>query len=110
MSTNTPSPMDLLRSISPEGAKTFLEHRTAILENPELQAIPEKYKLLIGIGVAAAMQCEACTLQWTKQARGLGATDAEIVEALLVSRHMKMATVNVTAGQALAWLQEHPKR
>lgn len=105
-----PTPMDLLRSLSPEGAKTFLDHRAAVLDNPELQAIPEKYKLLIGIGVAAALQCEPCTLQWTKEARGAGAADAEIVEALLVSRHMKMATVNVTAGQALAWLKEHPRR
>jgi hypothetical protein len=31
------------------------------------------------------------------------------VEALLVSRHMKMATVNVTAGPALAWLNEKKK-
>jgi AhpD family alkylhydroperoxidase len=102
--TKAPTPLDLLRSLSPEGAKTFLDHRAAILDNPELQAIPEKYKLLIGIGVAAALQCETCTLTWAKQARGAGAAEAEIVEALLVSRHMKMATVNVTAGPALAWL------
>lgn len=102
--TKTPSPIDLLGALSPEAAKTFLDHRAAILDNPELQAIPEKYKLLIGIGVAAALQCETCTLTWTKQARGAGATEAEIVEALLVSRHMKMATVNVTAGPALGWL------
>jgi AhpD family alkylhydroperoxidase len=107
--TTAPTPLDLLRTLSPEGAKTFLDHRAAILDNPELQAIPEKYKLLIGIGVAAALQCETCTLTWTKQARGAGATEEEIVEALLVSRHMKMATVNVTAGPALAWLNEKKK-
>lgn len=103
--TNTPSPLDHLRSLSPEAAKIFLDHRAAILDDPHFQAIPEKYKLLIGVGVAAALQCEDCTLQWTKQARGAGATDAEIVEAVLVSRHLKMATVNVTAGRALAWLE-----
>ena len=41
---------------------------------------------------------------WTKLAKQAGATQAEIVEAILVSRLMKMATVNDTAADALAWL------
>jgi AhpD family alkylhydroperoxidase len=103
------TPMDRLRSISPEGAKTYMEHRKAIMENPELQAVPAKYKLLIGIGVAAALQSSTCTLMWTRLAKQAGVTEAEIAEAILVSRLMKSATVNDTAADALAWLEESRK-
>ena len=106
---SSPTPMEVLRRISPEGAKTFLDHRAATMDNPRLQAVPLKVKLLIGIGVAAALQSSTCTLMWTKQARAAGVTDAEITEAILVSRLMKMATVNDTAADALAWLQAPAK-
>ena len=102
--TTVGTPMDILRAISPEGAKTYMDHKAAIMENPQLQAVPTKQKLLIGIGVAAALQSSTCTLMWTKLARQAGATDAEIAEAIFVSRLMKMATVNDTAAEALAWL------
>lgn len=98
------TPMDILRAISPEAAKTYMDHKAATMENPQLQAVPQKYKLLVGIGVAAALQSSTCTLMWTKLAKQAGATDAEITEAILVSRLMKMATVNDTAAEALAWL------
>jgi AhpD family alkylhydroperoxidase len=101
-----PSPMEIMRNTVPEGAKIYLEHKAAVMENPELQAVPTKYKLLVGIGVAAALQSNTCTVMWTKLARQAGATQAEIAEAILVSRLMKMATVNDTAADALAWLGE----
>ena len=112
MSNDTkPTPIELLKAISPDGARTYLEHRTAIMDNPRFQALPLKIKLLVGIGVAAALQSSTCTLMWTKLAKEEGANEAEIVEAVLVSRLMKMATVNDTAAEALAWLKdgvEHP--
>jgi len=106
MSDPAKSPMDILRAAAPEGAKTYLDHKSAVMENPELQAVPTKYKLLIGIGVAAALQSSTCTLMRSKLAKQAGATQAEIAEAILVSRLMKMATVNDTAAEALAWLNE----
>jgi AhpD family alkylhydroperoxidase len=101
--------MDILRAISPEGAKIYMDHKAAVMENAQLQAVPQKYKLLVGIGVAAALQSSTCTLMWTKLARQAGATDAEIAEAIMVSRLMKMATVNDTAAEALAWLGSEKK-
>jgi AhpD family alkylhydroperoxidase len=101
--------MEILRAVSPEGAKTYMDHKAALMENPQLQAVPQKYKLLIGIGVAASLQSSTCTLMWTKQAKQAGATDAEIAEAILVARLMKMATVNDTAADALAWLGSEKK-
>jgi len=107
MSDTPESPMDILRAAAPEGAKTYLDHKAAIMENPELQAVPLKYNLLVGIGVAAALQSSTCTLMWSKLAKQAGATQAEIAEAILVSRLMKMATVNDTAADALAWLSDN---
>ena len=101
-----PNPMEIMRGAAPEGARTYLEHRAAIMDNPELQAVPLKYKLLVGIGVAAALQSSTCTVQWAKQAVQAGATKEEIVEAVLVSRLMKAATVNDTVADALMWLAE----
>ena len=101
-----PSPMEIMRNTVPEGAKIYLEHKAAVMENPALQAVPTKYKLLVGIGVAAALQSSTCTVMWSKLAKQAGATQAEIAEAILVSRLMKMATVNDTAADALAWLDE----
>jgi AhpD family alkylhydroperoxidase len=105
MGDNGPNPMEILQRVSPAGARTYLEHRAAIMENPDLAALPTKVKLLVGIGVASALQSERCTLMWTKQARAAGVSDAEIVEAILTARLMKAATVNDTAATALEWLQ-----
>jgi AhpD family alkylhydroperoxidase len=96
--------MDILRSVCPEGARTYMDHRNAVMDNPQLQEVPTKYKLLVGIGVAAALQSSTCTLMWTKLAQQAGVSDAEITEAILVARLMKMATVNDAAAEALAWL------
>ncbi len=104
-----PNPMEIMRGAAPEGARTYLEHRAAIMDNPKLQAVPLKYKLLVGIGVAAALQSSTCTMQWAKQAVQAGATQEEIVEAILVSRLMKAATVNDTAADALAWMHANPE-
>jgi AhpD family alkylhydroperoxidase len=86
-----------------------MDHKAATMDNPALQAVPLKVKLLIGIGVAASLQSSTCTLMWTKQAKQAGVTDAEIAEAILVARLMKMATVNDTAADALAWLGSEKK-
>ncbi|WP_448060879.1 carboxymuconolactone decarboxylase family protein [Cellulomonas hominis] len=103
-SPTAPSPMDTLRAVSPEGAAMYMNHRTAVMDNPQLQEVPTTYKLLIGIAVAAALQSSTCTLMWTKLAKQAGVSDGQITEAVLVARLMKMATVNDAAAEALAWL------
>ncbi|MFH0978333.1 MAG: carboxymuconolactone decarboxylase family protein [Candidatus Woesearchaeota archaeon] len=44
--------------------------------------IPNKYRELIGIGVAAATRCKYCTLFHTEAAKLSGATEDEIKEAM----------------------------
>ena len=50
----------------------------------EKTAIPNKYKELIGLAVAATTKCRYCTLFHTEAAKANGATSAEIKEALLM--------------------------
>jgi AhpD family alkylhydroperoxidase len=102
------TPIEILAKVSAVAAKTYMDQRGAVMENPEAQLLPGKVKLLIGIGVAAALQSSTCTLMWVKHARKAGATDAEIAEAIMVSRLMKAATVNDTAADALQWLLDNP--
>ena len=45
-------------------------------------AIPNKYRELIGLGIAATTRCQYCTAFHTEFARVAGATDAEIEEAV----------------------------
>ena len=45
-------------------------------------AIPNKYRELIGIGIAAVTKCKYCSFFHTEMARLAGASDAEIEEAV----------------------------
>jgi AhpD family alkylhydroperoxidase len=98
------TPLDIMRAISPVAARTYMDQRASVMDNPEVKALDTKTKLLIGIGAAAVLQSETCTLMWVKQARQAGASNAEIAEAIMVARLMKAATVNDTAAKALEWL------
>jgi AhpD family alkylhydroperoxidase len=59
--------------------------------------IPAKYKELIAVAVAHTTQCPYCIDIHTGNARKQGATDAEIVEAVMVSAALR-AGGSVTHG------------
>lgn len=48
--------------------------------------IPNKYKELIGLGIAAVTKCRYCAYFHTEAARLFGATDAEIEDAVHVAK------------------------
>jgi AhpD family alkylhydroperoxidase len=50
-------------------------------------AIPPKYRELMGIAVAAQMQCAYCIYAHTQFARVFGATDEEIEDAAHTGKH-----------------------
>lgn len=100
------SPMELLKSFAPEFAKNQMDEKALLFEHPNYQAVPAKYKLLIGIGAAAIAGSDTCTQMWVKMAKEQGVTNAEITEAVMVARYMKQATVNDTASNALQLLSE----
>ena len=104
MEQGSPTPMDLLKQIAPEFAQNQFDQRALLFESPKCQAVPLKYKMLAGIAVAAALGSVTGTEMWTKMALQKGVTSAEISEAILVARYMKMATVNDTASSSLEML------
>jgi AhpD family alkylhydroperoxidase len=101
------TPMKLLKEVAPEFARNQMEEKALLFENERYQHVPAKYKLLVGIGVAAALGSDTCTQMWAKMAREKGTTVEEIVEAVNVARYMKQATVNDTARNTLDLLL-HP--
>jgi AhpD family alkylhydroperoxidase len=95
------TPMELLKEVAPEFAKHQMDERALLFEHPQYQSVPKKYKLLAGIAVAAALGSDTCTQMWTTMARDGGVSTQEIVEAILIARYMKQATVNDTASGSL---------
>jgi alkylhydroperoxidase/carboxymuconolactone decarboxylase family protein YurZ len=106
MADQKSSPMDLLKQFAPEFAENQMQEKSLVFENEKYQKVPNKYKILIGIGVAASLGSDTCTQMWTKMAKQNGITNEEIVEAMQVARYMKQATVNDTIANSLKILQE----
>jgi len=100
-SVKTATPMELLKQVAPEFAKHQMDERALLFDHPKYLSVPKKYKLLAGIAVAAALGSDTCTQMWTKMAQENGISAQEIVEAILVARYMKQATVNDTASGSL---------
>jgi len=50
-------------------------------------AIPMKYKELMGLAVASALQCPYCTYFHEQAARANGASDEEVREAVFQAKH-----------------------
>ncbi len=102
---NNKSPMELLKEFAPEFVKNQMDEKALIFENEKYQKVPNKYKMLIGIGVAAVLGSDTCTQMWTKIAKQNNVTNEEIVEAMQVARYMKQATVNDTIANSLKILE-----
>ena len=83
-----------------------MDEKALIFENPKYQSVPAKYKLLVGIASAAIIGSDTCTQMWTKMAKEKGVSNEEIVEAIMIARYMKQATVNDTVRNSLQFLEE----
>ena len=101
------TPMELLKHFAPEFAQNQIQEKSLIFENEKYQKVPNKYKMLVGIGVAASLGSDTCTQMWTKMAKQSGVTNEEIVEAMNVARYMKQTTVNDTIANSLKLLEEN---
>lgn len=98
------TPMELLKELAPEFAQNQMDEKSLLFDHPNYQSVPAKYKLLIGIAAAAIAGSDTCTQMWVKMAMDQGITRAEIVEAVMVARYMKQATVNDTVSNAFSLL------
>ena len=99
--------MELLKHFAPEFAQNQMHEKSLIFENEKYQKVPNKYKMLVGIGVAASLGSNTCTQMWTKMAKQSGVTNEEIVEAMNVARYMKKATVNDAIANSSKLLEEN---
>lgn len=99
------TPMELLKHFALEFTQNQMEEKALIFDNEKNQKVPNKYKMLVGIGVAAALGSDTCTQMWTKMAKQNGVTNEEILEAINVARYMKQATVNDTVANSLRILE-----
>ncbi|MDK2796439.1 MAG: hypothetical protein PWQ58_1638 [Archaeoglobaceae archaeon] len=96
-----PEPQVLFSKLVPEWIARQADERKFVMSLPN---IPEKYKHLIMIAVAAALESEMCTEMFVKIAKRSGVSDREIGEAILVARFAKASTIFATATPAFRWL------
>ena len=65
-------------------------------------ALPAKTKELIAMAIGIARVCEGCVVYHVENARKLGATRTEVVEAIAVAIEMGGGPATVYGGKALA--------
>lgn len=96
-----PVPQYLFSKIVPEWLQRQMDERQFVMQLPN---IPEKYKHLIMIAVAAAVGSKMCTEIFAKIAKRRGVSEREIGEAILVARFALASTIFATVTPALEWL------
>ena len=75
-----------VRELTPDSFKAYVDFdKQAMAEG----AIPTKVKRLMAIAVAHTTQCPFCIDFHTKEAKKLGATEQEIVEAMWISAALR---------------------
>ncbi len=94
--------MNLLKEL----AKNQMDEKALFFESPNYQTVPAKYKMLIGIASAGIIGSDTCTQMWTKTAKEKDVSNEEIIEAIIVARYMKQATVNDTVCNSLNSLRK----
>lgn len=106
-SGSNPIPMELLGKID-EGA--VFEHAANKKWLYSKDAIPNKYKLLMSISVAAALGQENCIKTYVNGALRQGITKEEISEALLIARFVKATTVISASVPAMELIVDHQNK
>jgi AhpD family alkylhydroperoxidase len=93
-----------LRQLKPETAKAFANFSETVFKD---DALSKKVKNLIAIAVAHATQCPWCIDGHTRAAKQLGASDAEIAEAVFVAMEMRAGAAFTHGAIAMAATEEH---
>ena len=83
---NNLAKMNTLSANAPEAMSAFVAFDKAALADG---AIPRKYKELMALAVACTTQCPYCIDIHAKSARGLGTSESEIAEAVLVAAALR---------------------
>ena len=99
-----PKPLKLLGELNPD---LVVEHITAKKKLMTKEGLPAKYKSLILLAAAFALDSQACILNNLKEARKNGATHEEIAEVYSLARFAKSSTTVSNFAPALEWLFEN---
>lgn len=91
------------RELAPEIHHAFDAFSSAVFRPG---AVPEKTKQLIPVAAAHVTQCPYCIAGHTELARGKGASDQEIVEAIWVAAEMRAGGAYAHSTIALYTLAE----
>ncbi|HUX39534.1 MAG TPA: carboxymuconolactone decarboxylase family protein [Rectinemataceae bacterium] len=105
MGREVPRPLELLGALDEKSALAHLDSRAAVFTETGL---PMKYKALVALGAAVALDAPVCILNNVKTAKEAGATRSEIMEAIAVAKFSKSSTVISNSAQALEWLFAQP--
>jgi AhpD family alkylhydroperoxidase len=70
--------------------------------------IPRKYRELIAVGVAVAVQCPFCMEAHARGAKAAGATREEIVEATFVASAIRAGAATTHGTMALKFFDQSP--
>lgn len=95
------------KELAPVAHEAFEQFSRAVFAEG---ALAEKTKQLIAVAVAHVTQCPYCIVGHTKRARGKGATDEEIMEAIWVAAEMRAGGAYAHSTLALNALASHGHR
>ena len=87
-----------MNDLAPEVMKAFWAFDKAAVADG---AVPVKYKELIAVAVAVTTQCPYCIDIHSNNARKAGATEAELVEAMMVAASLRAGGAVTHATHAL---------
>lgn len=96
-----PKPIELLAQLDESLVINHMADKKFAYSKP---AIPQKYKVLIALSAAIALDSQPCILNNTKAAKKAGASVEEIMEAFAVAKFSKAATTLSSSFPALEWL------
>jgi Uncharacterized homolog of gamma-carboxymuconolactone decarboxylase subunit len=96
-----PRPLEVLGELDEKAALAHIDNKNATFVPGALSV---KYKALLAISAAVALDSTPCIQNNVKLARQNGAIKEEIMEAIAVAKFAKAATVVSAAAPALEWL------
>jgi AhpD family alkylhydroperoxidase len=99
-----PRPLELLGQLD---ESLVINHLTDKKFAYSREAVPQKYKALIALSAAIALDSQPCILNNTKAAKKAGASIQEIMETFAVAKFSKAATTLSNSLPALEWLVEN---
>lgn len=102
-----PETMKLLSQLRPEGVFEHARNKAFAMGDG---AIPQKYKLLMAIGISAAIGSSGCTSTYSRVAANKGIASDEIMESILLARFVSATAVVNAAGEAMKHLLDRQAR